>query len=365
MKRFELFKVGTHNGIDFSAEDLKGVVTSYDPALHEAPITIGHPKDNLPAYGWIESISYNEETQTLEAVPHQLEEQFTELVTAGRFKKRSASFYPPDSPANPTPGKYHLRHVAFLGAQPPAVKGMKAVEFNEADDCVTIEFGEVDSWSIARFMRNMREFIVDKFDLEQADAVVPSWMVEDAEALAREPSLEPEAASFGEHDNPEHDMKLTPEQIQALQDENARLKEQNQTLEGEKADFAEEQKKVRREALVQKFNKLADEGRVLPMEAEKLADFAQALEESEISVDFGEGDAQGLQGHFLDMMTALPKQVNFGESSGGSQEPAEVTPKVLAAKISEVQLKAEAEGKTLNYAEALGIAKTELAADEK
>ena len=40
------------------------------------------------------------------------------------FKKRSASFYPPGHPANPTPDRPYLRHVGFLGAQPPAVKGL-------------------------------------------------------------------------------------------------------------------------------------------------------------------------------------------------------------------------------------------------
>ncbi len=51
------------------------------------------------------------------------------MVKAGRFKSRSASFYHPDNPNNPKPGVYYLRHVGFLGAQPPAVKGLKAVEF--------------------------------------------------------------------------------------------------------------------------------------------------------------------------------------------------------------------------------------------
>jgi hypothetical protein len=58
------------------------------------------------------------------------------MVKAERFKKRSASFYAPDDPSNPKPGVWYLRHVAFLGAQPPAVKGLKDIEFSEAADAV-------------------------------------------------------------------------------------------------------------------------------------------------------------------------------------------------------------------------------------
>jgi hypothetical protein len=53
------------------------------------------------------------------------------MVADGRVKKRSSSFYHPKDPANPVPGVWYLRHVAWLGAQPPAVKGLKDVAFSE------------------------------------------------------------------------------------------------------------------------------------------------------------------------------------------------------------------------------------------
>ena len=64
------------------------------------------------------------------------------MVQAGRFKKRSASFYPPQAPNNPTPGKWYLRHVAFLGAQPPAVAGLKDIQFSEDDAGGAVCFSE-------------------------------------------------------------------------------------------------------------------------------------------------------------------------------------------------------------------------------
>ena len=58
---FEIFKVGKHtssNGVekDYSLDDLKFIAESYKPSEHEAPIVVGHPVDNSPAFGWIESL---------------------------------------------------------------------------------------------------------------------------------------------------------------------------------------------------------------------------------------------------------------------------------------------------------------------
>lgn len=133
----EIFRAGRHiddqgTAHQFSEADLDGMAASYDPALREAPLTVGHPENNLPAYGWVKGVARNA-SGALVMNPHQVEPQFAEMVHAGRFKKRSASFYPPAAPNNPTPGKWYLRHVAFLGAQPPAVAGLKDIQFSTAD----------------------------------------------------------------------------------------------------------------------------------------------------------------------------------------------------------------------------------------
>jgi hypothetical protein len=111
----------------------------YDPQMHEAPIVIGHPKDNGPAFGWIEKLEARQEG--LFGFPKQLAAELTDLVKKGAYKKISGSFYRPDSPNNPTPGKFYLRHVGFLGATPPAVKGLAAVELNDSA-AATFDFEE-------------------------------------------------------------------------------------------------------------------------------------------------------------------------------------------------------------------------------
>jgi hypothetical protein len=144
----KLFPAGKHRGDDGNVYDitpafLEAVVKNYDPELHEAPAVIGHPKTDAPAYGWASELRFN--GGLLEAQFTQVEPQFEEMVQAGRFKKRSPSFYVDKSIA-PNGVAPYLRHVAFLGAQPPAVKDRRIedIHFEEGDKGVAFEVGEIE-----------------------------------------------------------------------------------------------------------------------------------------------------------------------------------------------------------------------------
>lgn len=57
-KHLHIFKPGRQTAmsgvtLDFSESDLEASARAYDPAKHEAPIVIGHPKHDAPAYGWV------------------------------------------------------------------------------------------------------------------------------------------------------------------------------------------------------------------------------------------------------------------------------------------------------------------------
>jgi hypothetical protein len=146
MRQIHTFKAGTHTTasgqqVTITAADLQASAAAYDPALSEAPLVVGHPTNDGPAYGWVQSV--RAEGNDLVAVPHQVNTEFNELVQAGAYKKVSAAFYAPQHPRNPKPGTYYLRHIGFLGAQPPAIKGLRGPEFSDADasaaDLVVLE----------------------------------------------------------------------------------------------------------------------------------------------------------------------------------------------------------------------------------
>ena len=71
----------------FTEADLAAMAAGYDPALREAPLTVGHPADNLPAYGWVKSVGRSS-TGALTIDAHQVEPQFAELVAAGGLYAR-------------------------------------------------------------------------------------------------------------------------------------------------------------------------------------------------------------------------------------------------------------------------------------
>jgi hypothetical protein len=141
----EILKPGTFtdvNGrtVSFSAADVAELVDSYDAAVDQAPAVVGHPKTDDPAYAWAQSLSLEGECAVAEI--GEIDAAFAEMVSAGRFKRISPAIYPREHPANPTPGKYYLKHIGFLGAAKPAIKGLAPVAFSQAQqaDCITAEF---------------------------------------------------------------------------------------------------------------------------------------------------------------------------------------------------------------------------------
>lgn len=128
----EVFKAGRHTAddgqtLDFSPSLIRGMADAYDPALREAPLVVGHPQSNLPAYGWVKGLTATDDGRLLMQA-EQVDPAFEKMVQDGRFKKRSASFYHPNHPGNPRPGQWYLRHVGWLGAQQPAIAGLQDVQ---------------------------------------------------------------------------------------------------------------------------------------------------------------------------------------------------------------------------------------------
>ncbi len=126
MKEFEIFRTGkwtSDKGItkEYTEADLDKIVSNYN-SEDPAPIVIGHPETNAPAFGWIDSIK--RVADRLIAVPKQLNEKFLDLVKNGSFKKRSISITP----------EFKLNHVGFLGAAAPAVEGLKEIQFSQEQE---------------------------------------------------------------------------------------------------------------------------------------------------------------------------------------------------------------------------------------
>lgn len=335
-KTLHIFKPGRQtamNGLtlEFSESDLAASAAAYDPAKHEAPIVIGHPKHDDPAYGWVKSLATADDG--LQAEPHQVDAAFAELVEAGRYKKISASFYLPDAPNNPVPGVFYLRHVGFLGAQPPAVKGLKAAEFADAEEGV-VEFGDWGMETNATLWRRMREWLLAKFGQETADQVIPDWQIETIREAARQDDDAPRIAFADPENAPAgaspakpttEENHVTPDQAAALEAENAQLKQQLATAEADKQKQAAAKRHADNVAYAEQ---LIGDGKLAPKHKDAVVAFLN-FSEADTTLEFGEGDAkQPLATAFKSFLGDLPKVVEFGEQA--TKDKAAGTPENVA-----------------------------------
>lgn len=143
-----IFKPGSFTSVDgsrhsFSRDDLVQAAAAYDPEGDPAPLVIGHPAIDHPAYGWATGLRL--EGDELIADVDQVEPGFAETVNAGRYRKVSASFYPPTHHGNPKPGSWYLKHIGFLGAAAPALKGLGTVSLAEGDSAGLVSFALHDT----------------------------------------------------------------------------------------------------------------------------------------------------------------------------------------------------------------------------
>ena len=368
MQPFQIFKTGRHTAasgatLNFSEDDLRAAVAAYDPAVHEAPIVVGHPRDNHPAYGWIGKLEYAEDG-AINANPVQLDADFAEMVQAGRFKKRSASWYLPDSPNNPKPGTLYLRHVGFLGAQPPAVKGLKEVAFSEDEDGV-IEFGDSPwLWStLSNLFSGLREMLIADKGIEAADKVLPSYAIKDLDAASRVQPAPTPAISSTNFDEGNTVDEATKQKLANLEAENAALKSAQQQA----ADFAEQEKTLRaREAAIAKreigaeIDGLIAAGKVFPAQKSGLVEFMASLGDAD-TVEFGEGDqAKKLsQRAFIrEYLSSLPKLAEFREiASDNSDSSHDLSAKDLANKAVEYRESQAQKGISITVTEAVAAVK--------
>jgi hypothetical protein len=317
-KHIQIFKTGQHTAmggaaLSFSDADLAATAAAYDPAKHEAPLVCGHPIHNDPAYGWVRALSFTD--GGLEATPAQVNADFAELIASGAFKKISASFYSPDSPSNPVPGVYYLRHVGFLGAQPPAVKGMRNPSFADNEQGV-VEFSDWDDVQNASLWRRLRDWMIGKEGLDVADSILPDYTIASLEQSARQEDNDDQPAGampqFIESQLQGDDMSVEDKaRLAVLEQENTRLK-------AEQATFAEAENKRAADARHAEHASFAEvlvkAGKLLPAQKDVAVATLDFMASQDQVVEFGEGDAKKpLADAFKDLLQAAPKQVEFAE----------------------------------------------------
>lgn len=244
----------------FTSADLDAIASAYNPARRDCPLVLGHPKtDAAPAFGWLRKI--RSEGGKLLASFGDVPEAARKLVADGLYRHVSMSLMP---------DRVTLRHVALLGAAQPAIDGLKAVEFGDSDNCITVEFAARDGGSLARH--------------EKKEGAMP--------------------------DELQRKIGQLEEQLKALKAENENLKKQvidhkqgkekaeaaktdaESRAEKASADFAAYRGQIEKERRESRIAALVKAGKLKPAEKSSVMQFATALASQSGTVDFSLPDGR-------------------------------------------------------------------------
>lgn len=147
MQLIKVLETGFFFGLDgighsFNENDLHLIALNYNYHKKIAPVVIGHPLNDKPSFGIVNNlIAYKNH---MYAELDSLLPELINAVKAGQYKYVSPSFFSKLDQENPTKGFLYLKHIGFLGAVSPSIKGMGQVKFdNHASDSFSLpgEFG--------------------------------------------------------------------------------------------------------------------------------------------------------------------------------------------------------------------------------
>ena len=350
MALIPVFKPGTHTAVDgrtitFTLENCIDLAESYDPNLSEAPAVIGHPKLTAPAYAWAKSFEVKD--GLVYAKLDQINPEFAEAYNAGSYKKRSLSIYLPDSPGNPKPGHYYARHIGFLGAAAPAIKGLPDASFAESDgEQGAAEFSMADEEfdeNLISILSNLRDLLIEKEGIDSADLFLPQWRLESLRAISdrkqeeKEKMPQPLDASFAE-------------QQAAIDAKNAELAKREQAL-------LEKEQTNKRAEFAAFADELVKDGKLLPTHKTTIVEVFMSLGNEPISFAEGNTTVNSSPSDLIKkVLSERPAFMNFAEKSAAEDEENTVDiqdPKAIAEAAAQYQKEQADKGNTISISQAV------------
>lgn len=358
LKEIEILRCGTFtasSGVTqgFTHEIAQEIVDTYSPDLFKAPLIVSHntgghkDRDIIHTELAFGTPKYLKKVgDRVAAVFEKISPQFVKWTRNHQILGISPSFYPPNHSSNPTPGKWHLRHIAGLGKNPPAIKGMKALslqEFLDTDGPAAINFNEfnlepdnealtlnysVSDREIANIFQRWRDHLIDKEGLEVAEKILSADYLQMLIERASMPDYRDEMLERLMMRMADRRAKINPP-LTVVYSENHMTEEKDKTI-----DFAERERQLqsREASLVQQAQALAakeaqlsrkedldftegliKQGRALPHEKDKLVNFMGCLRSNDETVDFGENDTPSLLNGFKRILSERPPVIELRE----------------------------------------------------
>ena len=137
-KIYEIFRCGEHTDSSgktkvWTEKDLDEMVQNFSENP-DVPIAIGHIKGTSPAWGWFDSVGRI--GKSLYCSLKQVAPEFEKWLSEGRYKTRSLA----------VDRNNVIKHLAFLGAKAPAVKGLEDYCFGVNEESEELSFYEFDEF---------------------------------------------------------------------------------------------------------------------------------------------------------------------------------------------------------------------------
>jgi len=285
----DVFKTGTHTDMagvtrTWTEADLdKIVAASQDLA---APAVIGHPKIDAPAWGWVDEVK--KEAGRIWVRFSDLVPEFAEMVKKKMFPNRSIALNPDLS----------IRHIGFLGAVPPAVKGLERIKFTDVEPMVVIEFSE-EADLLDRVFNRMKAFFISEENKHKnkEEPMTKTFTQEELNAEVKE-KLNSQKTEYAS-------------KIASLEDERKKRDEKIAKMESERK---AERQEVRKQNVTSFGELLKKDGHFLPAWKKMgLSTFMQQIEEMPTEIEFAEGKKETPGAFFRRFLLELPKVVTFKE----------------------------------------------------
>ncbi|MFQ5550958.1 MAG: hypothetical protein ACE5FJ_06960 [Gemmatimonadales bacterium] len=174
---------------------------------------------------------------------------------------------------------------------------MEDYQFSEDDEDAYIEFAEATTFTLAALARSLREFVIEKFGIEDADNVVPEGMISLLSDELRRQNETDEA--FAEaSDNKTDDETMADKNVTTKAPTSDEFAEREATIiqretalqerEAKIAAFEEGARRREHEDFIESL--ITDNARVLPVHKDVLVEALVQLDQAETTVSFAEGE---------------------------------------------------------------------------
>ena len=287
------FKDSAGNPHTFDVAKLDAIAAAYNPQFHEAPEVIGHPKTDDPAWGWVKSLKRDGDILFYE--PGDRVPEFQQMIDLRMFKNRSVKL---------GADGVTIKHVGWLGAQAPAVKGLP-VAFSEDSDSIDIEFAEPDDPGV---IEKMKKMLMEMMDMVSGKDKKKETMPEKDGMQMNEKEEE----NMGEID----DLK---KQITESSSRIAEFSEKEQKKDADilalRKQLKEKEAAERKKDFAQFCEGLQKEGKLPPAVVPTVVEFMEILSGTE-TFEFSEGEGKVKVApveRFKTLLGSLKKVIEFSE----------------------------------------------------